>query len=138
MEFFTNNPTAKDANAPKPNWIAPIKAEALPAFLLNGANVNPAVLGFEIPKHAKKINKKPMVSYNPNKSFIAVIKNKITTIHCVTRAPNIIFSLENHLNKTEFNWLAQIKLKDIKAKIHPYVLGSTLKISIKISGEAAT
>lgn len=62
MEFFTKTPTAKEAKAPKPNWMAPIKAEALPAFLVKGASVSPAVLGLDMPKQAKNKNSSAIVS----------------------------------------------------------------------------
>src|SRR3970282_1092923 len=110
--------------------MAPINAEALPAFLAKGASVSPAVLGLDIPKQARNKNSIAIVSYNPKRPFTEQIKKVITITDCATKAPYIIFSLENHFSKTELSWLANIKLSDMKAKIQPYVLASTLKISI--------
>ena len=102
-EFLTKIPTANEAKAPNPNCIAPIKADALPAFLEKGARVSPAVLGFDIPKQARNRNNMVIVPYKPNKPFIASIRNIITMTDCVIKAPKIICSLLNLFNKTEFN-----------------------------------
>ena len=77
-ELLTKTPTAKDTKAPKPSCIAPIKAEALPAFLEKGARVSPAVLGFEIPRQARNKNNITIVPYKPKTSLIERIRNKIT------------------------------------------------------------
>ena len=53
--------TATDAIVPIPIWIAPINADALPAFLENGANDNADVLGLAIPKQLRNMNNRTIV-----------------------------------------------------------------------------
>jgi hypothetical protein len=53
--------------APIPSCIAPIKAEAVPAFLVNGSKESAEVLGNAKPWVLRKIHIKKMVEYNPSK-----------------------------------------------------------------------
>ena len=56
--FAANMLIAAEARAPKPICKAPINADALPAFFLNGAKDNAEALGLIKPKQAKnKLNK---------------------------------------------------------------------------------
>ncbi len=50
-----------DANAPKPICKAPIKADALPAFFVNGAKDKADAFGLMKPRHAKNNAMKVMV-----------------------------------------------------------------------------
>ena len=59
--------TNAEVKAPIPNWIAPIKAEAEPAFLLNGAIQSAEEFGKIKPWQLKKINIRNMVVNNPMK-----------------------------------------------------------------------
>ena len=103
IELCTKTPTVKDTNAPKPNCIAPINADALPAFLAKGARVSPAVFGLEIPKQDKNKNNITIVPYKPKTLFIDRIRNNITITDCEIKAPKIICSLLNRRNSKEFN-----------------------------------
>lgn len=94
MESFTKRLTPKEAKAPIPNCVAPIKAEALPVFLEKGASDNPAVLGFEIPKQARNKNSIAMVSYNPNRLLTAKIKKIKLIMDCEIKAAKMSCSLE--------------------------------------------
>lgn len=50
-----------EAKAPKPICKAPINADALPAFFVNGAKESAEALGLIKPKHAKNSAIKPIV-----------------------------------------------------------------------------
>ena len=99
--------------------MAPINAEALPAFLAKGARVSPAVFGLVIPKHVRNKNNMPIVSYRPKRVFIANNRNTILITDCEIKAAKIICSLLNLFKNTELSWLPIIRLKDIKANIQP-------------------
>ena len=59
--------TIAELNAPMPNWIAPIKAEAEPAFLVKGAIDNAEEFGKVNPWQLKKIKMRNTVAYKPAK-----------------------------------------------------------------------
>ena len=46
-----------EMSEPSPIWIAPIKADAVPAFFAKGASVSEAVFGFTIPIQDSNKNK---------------------------------------------------------------------------------
>jgi hypothetical protein len=53
--------------APMPNCIAPINAEAVPAFFVNGAKESADELGNAKPCVLRKIQIKKIVEYNPRR-----------------------------------------------------------------------
>ena len=59
--------TMPDVSAPTANCIAPINADAVPAFLLKGAIESADELGNTNPWQLKKMRIKNMVEYNPRK-----------------------------------------------------------------------
>lgn len=62
-----NTLTSAVETAPKPSCIAPINAEAVPAFLLNGARQSADELGNAKPCVLKKTHIKNMVENNSRK-----------------------------------------------------------------------
>ena len=62
-DFVWNKLNTDDAKAPKPICVAPINAEALPAFFLKGWSDKAAVLGLVSPRQDKKINKSTIVCH---------------------------------------------------------------------------
>ena len=62
-----NTPTKAEAVAPNAIWVAPMRADAEPAPLLNGAMAMAAELGKLKPWQLKNNNKSAMVPYNPRK-----------------------------------------------------------------------
>ena len=95
--------TITDAKAPKAIWILPIKADALPAFLVNGVKASAEEFGKENPwQHRKRKIRKivpgklMMLKYEPRNSEIPVIDWQIS-------APTIISWLSNRRNRRVFN-----------------------------------
>lgn len=68
IESVTKTPTATEAKAPNPICIAPMTAEALPAFFSNGANDNAVVFGLQKPKHPKNRKSIAITPYKLKKS----------------------------------------------------------------------
>ena len=130
--------TLNEASAPRPNCIAPINADAVPAFLAKGASESAEAFGLVVPTQQSKINIIQMVPASPNQPFIAPIINIKVVINCTARAANIICSLLNFLSNRLFTWLDPINPIESPAKIHPKVLELTLNTSIKTSGEPET
>ena len=80
-ECSLNKLTITDAKAPKPICKAPIKADALPAFLVNGAKDKAAAFGLINPRQERNSAIKLMVKYRFNQSFKAKIKNNKLKVH---------------------------------------------------------
>ncbi len=59
--------TSADVKAPIPNCIAPIRAEALPAFVVKGAIESAEEFGNVKPWQLRKINMRNMLENNPTK-----------------------------------------------------------------------
>ncbi|MNR44494.1 hypothetical protein D3C85_1632450 [compost metagenome] len=89
---------AADASAPKPICSAPINAEALPAFFVNGAKESAEAFGLIKPKQPKNKAIKAMVVYKFSRLYTAANKNKTLNMHCNVNAQKTIFLLLNHLS----------------------------------------
>lgn len=85
-ECSLNKLTITEARAPNPICKAPIKADALPAFLVNGASDKAAAFGLIKPKQARNKAIKPIVEYKFNQLFKANTKNIKLKIHCAISA----------------------------------------------------
>lgn len=82
--------TPTDANAPTPICVAPNNAEALPAFLLNGASDKAAAFGFVNPTQAKNTNNMTIVYPSPYHPAILPTKNTSETTTCPVSATRMI------------------------------------------------
>ena len=60
------SPTPDEASAPVPICRKPNKAEALPAFLPNGASASVVAFGDEMPRHKRKAKRSVIVAASPN------------------------------------------------------------------------
>ena len=127
-----------DASPATPICRNPNKAEALPIFLVNGANAKAVAFGLVNPRQDNAMKNRAIVASRPYQLFQDPIRKiKPVTVNVVNATLNIL-SLENDLLMSIFNWLPHIKPIDKKAKIPPYTCGVTLYISIKIIGDPAT
>ena len=76
-------PAPEEIRPPMPNCIKPSRADALPAFLENGASAIAAALGYVSPAHDSTTNRQAMVAGNPNHPLYAPVKNTIALQTCI-------------------------------------------------------
>jgi hypothetical protein len=116
---LNKRPTIDELNDPKAICMAPIKADALPAFFSIGARATVAIFGKIRPWHANMENNKNMSEYIFNISKCDPTAIIIPKNNWSGRAKLKICMLVNLFNIMAFNWLALIIPEAIMAKTQP-------------------
>lgn len=80
-DFTLNKLTPKEANAPTPICIAPMSAEAVPAFFEKGSKDRAEAFGLTKPRQQRKTKSNAVVSVKPSHPLIlAVRKMRAVTV----------------------------------------------------------
>lgn len=85
-DLTLNKLTPTEANAPMPICMAPMSAEAVPAFFENGNSDRAEAFGLTKPRQQRKTKSKAVVSAKPSHSQMPAIRNTIAVIDWVIKA----------------------------------------------------
>ena len=109
LPFICSIPTQADMKPPRPICIKPSRAEAVPAFRVNGDKAMAAALGYVNPQQASIKNRKHSVGTKPQWPVRLAIKKPMATIAWKISTVRNICLLLKRLASKWLNWLLLIK-----------------------------